>query len=152
MRREQGFSYVVVMFLVAIVALLTARALENVLTTARRDKEAELLWVGRTLRDAIGDYHRSTPGSDKKYPKKLADLLDDKRDSGAPRRSLRKVYRDPISGAKEWGEVRTENGELIGVFSLSTQRPLRRKAVGPDLPGFDDAESYQQWRFIYEAN
>lgn len=152
MRRQQGFSYVVVMFLVAIVALLTARALENALTAARRDKEAELLWVGRSLRDAIGDYYRSTPGSDKKFPQKLADLLDDRRDSGALRRSLRKVYRDPISGAKEWGEVKTEKGELIGVYSLSTQRPLRRKGVGPDLPGFDDAQTYQQWRFIYKAN
>lgn len=152
MRREQGFSYVVVMFLVAIVALLTARALENGLTSARRDKEAELLWVGRTYRDAIGDYYRSTPGSEKKFPKNLVDLLEDKRDSGALRRSLRKVYRDPISGAKEWGEVKTEKGELIGVYSLSTQRPLRRKGVGPDLLGFDDAATYQQWRFIYKAN
>lgn len=149
-RQEQGFSYVIVMFLVAILSFIAVRAQENILTSERRFKEAELLMVGQAYRDAIRDYCVNSPGSDKKYPMELKDLLEDKRDS-ALRRSLRRLYRDPMTGSKDWGLVKTENGELIGVHSLSLLRPIKRDGFPAELAGFSNAATYQNWRFVYQA-
>jgi len=39
MRQQGGFSYVIVMFLVAALSLASVRALENTLVSEQRDKE-----------------------------------------------------------------------------------------------------------------
>ncbi|MBA5689976.1 type II secretion system protein [Rugamonas apoptosis] len=151
MIRQRGFSYVIVMFLVAIVAIISARAMGNTLTAERRAKEDELLWVGQAYRHAIQAYYDGSPGTAKVYPKQLKDLLLDGRGT-LIRRPLRALYRDPISGSRDWGLVKTEAGDLIGVYSLSTLKPLKRDGFPPDLPGFSNAASYQSWRFVYLAS
>jgi type II secretory pathway pseudopilin PulG len=148
MRRQRGFSYVVVMFLVAVLSIASARALENSMMTERRRKEAQLLRVGQIYRDAIRDYYIGTQGSAKQLPKTVDDLLLDVR-SGALRRPLRKRYRDPITDATQWGAIYKDE-RLIGVYSLSPLRPLKRDGFAPEQKGFNHAATYQDWLFIYE--
>src|SRR5471032_148267 len=104
MRRQQGFSYVIVMFLVAVLSIVSVRALENTLTAERRDKEAQLLMIGQAYADAIAAYYNGSPGTEKRWPKKPDDLLLDARANSIVR-PLRKLYRDPITGSKVWGYV-----------------------------------------------
>jgi type II secretory pathway pseudopilin PulG len=148
MRREQGFSYVIVMFLVAVLSIVSVRGLENSLTAERREKEADLLRVGQAYRNAIMDYYQSSPGTEKALPAKPEDLLLDQR-ATRTRRPLRKLYRDPITGAKEWGYVYKDD-RLIGVYSLSTAKPLKREGFPLELMNFKDAATYQNWRFVYD--
>ena len=149
MVRQSGFTYVIVMFLVAVLSIIAVRALENTLTAERRDKEAQLLLIGQAYADAIGAYYNGSPGTEKRWPQKPEDLLLDQRTSRAFR-MIRKLYRDPITGSKEWGYV--YNGDdLVGVYSLSTQKPLKRDQFPPNQVGFRNANSYQDWKFVYVA-
>ncbi|HTD05250.1 type II secretion system protein [Undibacterium sp.] len=151
MRKEGGFSYLIAMFLVAVLAIISVRALENSLTAERRDKEAQLLMVGKAYRDAIRDYYEGTPGTAKAYPAELELLLLDTRPTRLVRR-LRKLYRDPVTGSAEWGIVRSESGGVMGVFSLSTQKPYKSDGFPIELMSFTNAKRYQDWRFVYQPN
>ncbi len=51
--RQHGFSYLIAMFLVASLSLIAVRGLQNALTEERREKEAEVLFVGQAYRTAI---------------------------------------------------------------------------------------------------
>lgn len=149
MRHQRGFSYPIAMFLVALLALVSARALENSQTAERRDKEAELLLVGQAYRDAIRSYFDNSPGTAKVYPPELTALLQDARTTRV-RRHLRKLYRDPITASAEWGVVRTPEGAVKGVYSLSNVRPLKSGGFPDELSGLAGAGHYREWLFVYE--
>ena len=149
-RREGGFTYVIVMFVVAVLSILSVRALENSLTNARRDKEEELLFVGQAYRDAIRSYYDNTPGTAKEYPPDLTSLLLDNRTT-TTRRPLRKLYRDPVTGSDQWGLVLTEDGKRIkGVYSLSQQQPIKAGGFPDELAAFVAAKTYRDWQFVYQ--
>ena len=121
-------------------------------TTVQREKERELLFVGDQFRKAITQYYDGTPGGAKQFPNSLDDLLKDAR-YPTTRRHLRKVYRDPMTGKREWGLVRGPGESIMGVYSLSKQAPMKRANFPPDYASFERAESYAAWRFAYsEAN
>ncbi len=150
MRRQGGFSYAIAIFLVAVVALVSVRALENTMTAERRDKERELMAVGQAYRNAIKTYYDNSPGTSKTYPPDLEALLLDARATRL-RRPLRKLYRDPITGRKEWGIVRTEDGVgITGVYSLSPLKPFKRDGFAVEQKSFVNAREYRQWQFVYE--
>ena len=147
--RQQGFSYVVVMFLVAILSIVSVRALETTLTNERREKEAELLWRGQAYRDAIRDYYLNAPGTSQVYPSQLKDLLYDQRFT-QPRRPLRKLYRDPMTEDGQWQLVHDAAGKLIGVRSRSTLKPLKQDGFPAELQGFAHAAHYSDWQFVFQ--
>ncbi len=115
-------------------------------TTAQREKEAELLFVGEQYRRAIESYQRHSPGAEKPYPPSLADLLQDRR-LPMPVRHLRRLYPDPITGRPEWGLVRDAQGGIVGVYSLSEGRPIKQTGFAAAQEGFEAASSYREWVF-----
>lgn len=147
-RRQDGFSYVVAMFMVAVVAIVSVRALENSMTRERRAKEAELLIVGQAYRDAIRSYYENSPGTAKTYPANLEALLLDTRTTRM-RRPLRKLFRDPISASQAWGLVRSESGGVMGVYSLSNLKPMKIDGFPNELSSFKNAKRYKDWQFVY---
>jgi type II secretory pathway pseudopilin PulG len=149
MRRQGGFSYVIVLFAVAILAVLSARALENSMMKERREKEAELMFVGQAYRNAVRSYYEQSPGTTKSYPGNLDDLIADNRTTTL-RRHLRKRYRDPVTGSTEWGIVKNEDGKIMGVYSLSQQAPVKTGAFPSELTEFANARRYQDWLFVYK--
>jgi type II secretory pathway pseudopilin PulG len=154
MRQQQGFSYVIVMFLVAVVSIISVRAMENTQTTLRREKEAELLMVGQAYRNAIRSYYENSPGSIKNYPQKadgLSRLVNDSGRTTRTQRHLRQLYRDPITGNKDWGLVYSGDN-VIGVYSLSSQEPVKKDGFPPELASFKNARTYSAWRFVYQPN
>lgn len=146
--RQDGFSYVVVMFLVATLSIISVRAIENTLTRERREQEAELLMRGAAYRNAIRQYYLGAPGSVQSYPKDLKALLHDDR-LARPTRPLRRLYRDPMSRSGEWGLVYSESGDLIGVQSLSKARPVKRAGFPKEFSNFANAQRYSDWKFVY---
>lgn len=144
-----GFTYLALLFAIAVMGVVMAGAGQVWHAAAKREKERELLFVGNQFREAIGRYYESSPGA-KQFPAKLEDLVEDKRFPKS-KRHLRKVYVDPVTGTRQWGLVQ-EQGRITGVFSLSTEPPLKTgnfesKADEP----FAAAKSYKDWRFVFRA-
>lgn len=148
-KKQEGFSYLIALFLVAVLSILTVRAMENVATTARREKEAALMAIGMEYRRAILLYYENSPGTAKAYPKSLSDLLLDDRATKIAR-PLRRLYRDPITNQADWGLVKTQDGGVMGVYSLSTGKPMKHKGFPPELSYFEVATTYQDWKFSYQ--
>lgn len=150
MRGQRGFSYPIAMFLVAVLGLISARALENILIQEKRSREAELLSVGKAYRDAIRRYYEGSPGTVKKYPENLTLLLLDPRPT-RPSRPLRKLFRDPITGSTDWGLITTETGAIKGVYSRSGLKPVKADGFAAEFSHFKDAQRYSDWVFVYEG-
>jgi hypothetical protein len=78
----------------------------------------------------------------------LQELLRDTRFPN-PRRHLRKIFVDPVSGRAEWGLVRAgEGGRILGVFSLSQAQPLKLAKFDARFPGFENREHVSEWKFM----
>lgn len=142
---QRGFTYLGLLFAVAAMGILLAAAAGVWETAARREREAELLFIGNEFRNAIGSYYSHTPDAAKQYPLTLEDLLQDTR-SPMPHRHLRKLYRDPFTHSTEWGLVRA-GGRIIGVHSLHDGKPVRTSFSGRDK-AFEGLTKYSEWQFL----
>lgn len=151
MRAQSGYTYVVVLFVVAIASIVATRAMENGGVNERRVREEQLLWVGTQFRNAIRSYYANSPGTVSTYPPSLDALLDDNRTS-RKRRHLRRIYRDPLTGNAEWGIVRNEAGLVTGVYSLASGVPFKTGGFAKEMSGFETAKTYQDWKFEFQGN
>jgi type II secretory pathway pseudopilin PulG len=129
-RRERGYSYLAVLFLVALTAAGLAALGQAWSTAAQREKERELAFRGGEIARAIAAYARATPNPPQQYPKRLEDLLEDGR-SFKPRHHLRRLYVDPFTGAADWVLVPEpgQPGTFSAVRSRSEQALLREFAA-----------------------
>jgi len=146
---HRGFTYVGVLILVALAGVALAGVGQLWSTASKRDKEAQLLFVGGEFRRAIGSYYESSPGA-KQFPQKLEDLLEDRR-LPVIRRHLRKIYADPIIGKPEWGLVKYGD-HIIGVHSVSGDKPLKTAGFKQEDEAFKGSGAYFEWRFVYEPS
>ena len=144
-RRQHGFGYLLVLFALATMGLSLAGAGQVWQAVAQRDKEAELLFIGNQFRLAIGSYHATTPDAVRQYPASLEELLEDKR-LPVPRRHLRQIYRDPMTGSTEWGLVKVGN-RIVGVHSLSDKKAFKTEFLGRDA-ALVGTTHYEQWVFV----
>lgn len=143
---QSGFTYLTVLFIVAMLGgglALTGEVWHGAL---QREKEAELLFVGGEYRRAIGRYYLNA--NRRVYPRSLDDLLKDPRDA-ATVRHLRKRYADPLTGKAEWGIVKGPDGGIMGVHSSSEDKPLKIANFRVTEKGFDNSEKYSDWKFVY---
>jgi type II secretory pathway pseudopilin PulG len=144
---EKGYTFIWIMFAVALAGVALAGAGQVWKTEARREKEKELLFIGEQFRLAIGSYYENSPGA-KRYPDSLEKLLSDNR-FPTVRRHLRKIFYDPMTGVAEWGLISRPGVGVIGVHSLSTQKPLKKANFHERYAAFSKADSYREWKFIY---
>lgn len=161
---QHGFTYLWLLLVVALMGAGLAVVGELHQTAAQRDREQELLSIGRQFRAALVSYHDAQrydrpaaagpaaagpaglgPVDSRQRPASLQELLQDPRFPGI-KRHLRRVYVDPMTGKAEWGLV-MENGRIAGIHSLSTAAPVKQAGFeGPDL-AFQGAEQYRGWVF-----
>jgi type II secretory pathway pseudopilin PulG len=137
------------MFAVAIAGLLLAVTSEVSSQSRQREKEKELLYIGGQFREAIALYYQRTPGTVKRYPEKLEELLEDKRYLSM-QRYLRRVYPDPITGKSQWGTIAAPGGGIMGVHSLSDQHPIKSANFDTADQSFAGGQRYSDWKFLYE--
>jgi len=148
MRGAAGFTYLAVLFVVAIMGVGLALTGEVWYTAARREKEAELLFIGNQYRKAIERFYRGGPAP--QYPRNIEDLLKDPR-RPTPERYLRRLYPDPMSGKSDWGIVKAPDGGVMGVYSLSQEQPLKSAGFLPRDQAFAGTAQYADWKFVYSA-
>ena len=135
---QAGFTYLMLLWWVALSGLMLAAMAQSWVLDARRAREAELIWRGEQFRLAIEAYASVPVGEGQsQLPRRLEDLLEDRR-SGELQRHLKRIWPDPITGRSEWGLVREGDG-IKGVHSLSPAPPV-------NAPG--GITRYNQWRFV----
>jgi len=141
-KHQNGFTYVVVLVALVVIALLAQAATQLDSYTVRADKEQELLFRGQAYQSAIEAYYRAG----NRYPRRLQDLLQDPRFHA--KKYLRRLYKDPLTRG-EWKLVLAPDGGIAGVASNSKQAPLKKGNFPNKLADFDNAPSYSQWIFAY---
>jgi type II secretory pathway pseudopilin PulG len=143
--RERGFTYLTVLFAVALMGLGLALTGEVWQTALTREREAQLLYAGNQYRRAIERYYLSGP---RQFPRTLDDLLKDPRKPGTER-YLRKLYFDPLTGKSEWGTVKAPDGGIMGVYSLAEDKPIKVAGFAFANREFEGAAKYSDWKFLY---
>jgi type II secretory pathway pseudopilin PulG len=146
-RGPAGYTYLYVMFLVVVMGLASTVATRQWKTEIRREREAELLFRGDQIRQAIGLYYLTARAGFNAYPRSLDDLVKDP-NSSATRRYLRKLYKDPITG-KDF-ELIKEGDYVKGVRSSSTATPTKKGNFPKEYEEFATKSSYRDWVFEYK--
>ena len=145
--RQQGFTYLGLVILLAIMGLVGAAALKVDALLARASAEQELLETGAAFSAALDSYAAATPQGKPTQPPTLQDLLRDTRFPGI-KRHLRKMFVDPISGKAEWGITYVgDKVGVIGVYSLSQAQPLKLANFDERFQNFDNKTHYADWKF-----
>jgi len=146
---ETGFTYLGILIAMALFGVALAATGELWRTAAQREREQELLFVGNQYRQAFMNYYATTPVGKPRYPRALEELVEDNR-FPVPRRHLRRVYLDPMSGNAEWGLIEAPGGGIAGVHSRSEAKPLKIGNFAPPDVKFEGAERYSDWKFVFE--
>jgi type II secretory pathway pseudopilin PulG len=145
---ERGFTYIGLLVAVTIMGLLLTVVSRVWSTTERREREAQLLWVGHEYRLAIASYY----ASGNRFPDTLQQLLQDER-FPIPLRHLRRLYPDPMTGKADWTLILTADGQrIMGVASSSNTTPIKRTAFDLIDAAFEHTDCYCAWQFVYSPN
>ena len=139
-------SYLALLLAVAITSGALAAGATLWSQVQRRERERQLLWAGDQIRRAIVAYSQNGADQVSPYPQTLQDLLLDPR-SPARRRFLRQIYDDPMTRSTDWGLIRNPQGRIVGVYSRSDARPLKKGRFPAPYDDFELAASYADWRF-----
>ena len=146
--RQHGFTYIGLLIAVAVIAAAGAVVLEAGAGLQRRDQETELLAIGQEFRAALKSYAEATPVGQPDAPREITELLRDARQPGILRH-LRRLYHDPLTGKADWAIVRSPEGRIIGLHSLSPTPSYRQSGFPVGLEAFAKATRHDEWVFAY---
>ena len=146
----KGFTYLSALLLVMVMGVMLGAVGLSWKTVMQREREEELLFRGMQYKNAITRWYKPRPGQHQPTPlRELKDLLDDPR-SLTTVRYLRRLYTDPFTG-KEWNVIADPSKGISGVFSPSTEKPMKVGGFPDELSDFAGKESYADWKFIYNS-
>jgi type II secretory pathway pseudopilin PulG len=146
-RRQDGFTYLSLVILVAIIGMATAATLKMGAVIQRSRAEQQLLDIGAAYSDALQSYADATPAGMPTQPPSLNELLRDPRFPGV-RRHLRRIYVDPMTGGAEWGIVYLSgNAGVLAVYSLSDAKPVKIGNFPPRFATLAGKQKVSEWRF-----
>jgi len=146
-KASRGYTYLGLLFLLAIVGAVLARYGEVEATIGQRERERELLFRGFEIKRAIESYARTTPAGTGRWPTSLQDLVVDRRHAD-PKYHLRRAYVDPFTRQADWVLLPAADSAsgFAGVRSKARIRPVH---VPKGLVG-DTANCICDWRFLAE--
>jgi type II secretory pathway pseudopilin PulG len=150
-RLNAGFTYIGVLFAVALMGISLALIATVTSQIQQREKERQLLFIGKQFMQAINSYYAyENPliGQLKQLPKKLEDLVEDRR-AATIQRHLRKIFFDPFAASIEWGLIKDANNGIVGVYSKSEAKPIKVANFDQEFAAFADKQHYSDWKFIY---
>ncbi|MDM5179428.1 type II secretion system protein [Massilia sp. DJPM01] len=149
--RAGGFTYLGLIILVTIVGLVGAASLKVGALMQRAAAEEELLDIGAAFSDALRSYAAATPPGQPQQPPSLQELLKDPRFPN-PRRHLRKIFVDPITGKAEWGIMYlTDKQGVLGVYSLSNAQPLKVGNFDARFLNMENKTRFSDWKFTLSS-
>jgi type II secretory pathway pseudopilin PulG len=145
-RPAAGLVLLALLIMLVLIGVAALGAAEVWATSVKREREAELLFVGDQYRRAILSYWKVSPGR-RAYPPSIDVLLTDNRFPN-PVHHLRRVYRDPMTETGEFEPIIQANA-LMGVHSTSDAAPIKKANFAQPYKQFESAETYAQWQFIF---
>jgi type II secretory pathway pseudopilin PulG len=145
---SRGVVLLALLLTLGIGSALAMRAIDSWSAARQREDETELLFIGSQFQDALRSYYLKSPGTARRLPATLNQLLLDDRFPN-PVRHLRRIYVDPMTGSPEWGLV-VESNQIRGVYSLSTRTPKRRTNFLPRFAALESKATYAEWVFVPE--
>lgn len=148
--RQRGFTYLLLLFIVAAGGVAAATLGTRWQTQAQREREAELLFRGGQIREALQRYHDQTPAGLPPRPQQLDELLVDDR-GGPVRHPLRQLYADPFTGQPDWVLLRDADGGIVGLHSRASLPLLRRRGLPPGVSGDGAATTTDEWQFLADT-
>jgi type II secretory pathway pseudopilin PulG len=148
-----GFTYIGLLIAVVILGVALSAVGTVWRTQMQREREQELLYIGRDFRAAVAAYVNSNGGG-RQFPQDINDLLEDKR-GPEPRHYLRRFYADPMTGAQDWTIIQADSlgfagfTGIVGIASSSNAAPLKKDGFLTSEDTFKDAAGYSDWKFVY---
>ena len=134
---QAGVTYLFAMILVVAMSISLMGVTQQWSVIMKRDREAELLFRGTRIKEAIeryvADFEVQKATRPNRWPRTLEELT-----KKNPKRYLQAVYTDPITG-KDFDLIKIGD-ELHGVRSTSTDVPY-------DQVHFKNVKTYQAIRF-----
>ena len=105
MRNARGYTLVALMIGITVMSILIASVLPLASAERQRDREAELIFRGRQYAEGIRTYRRRYG----RYPNSLKEML------ATRPRTLRKLWKDPMTESDNWGLITTIGAPIIPV-------------------------------------
>jgi len=168
MRNRAGYSLVILMLAIFVLAVGLLIAIPVWQTQIQREKEEELIFRGRQFVEAVRLCQKKNPGT---FAKSLDELVQ--------KRFLRRLYKDPMTSDGKWNvilqyESRPQTMSAPAGRAFQTQTSPRQVLVVPqdNLSAVDnprilgvvsaspkksfriyyEAETYDQWLFFFGAD
>jgi type II secretory pathway pseudopilin PulG len=116
MKRQDGYTFIILMAMIAILAIGLLAAVPVWQTQIRREAEEELIFRGRQYVEAVRLFNRKNPG---RFPATVDDLVE--------ARCLRRPFPDPMTKDGEWDLVLAADG---GAGAHALQLSLRQLPPG----------------------
>lgn len=134
MRREEGFTLLGLLVVVALVNISLAVAMTSWVTIGKRAKEAELIWRGQQYVRALRCYQEQEGA----LPEELDELLDND--------CIRALYPEPMSSSGEWRVIRESELQqsATGRDAVVGSADERLDAIDRELSFFDDVRAAGQ--------
>jgi type II secretory pathway pseudopilin PulG len=147
LKSSAGFTFIAAMIIVIIMGIMLGAVGQTWQTIMKRENEAELLFRGGQILDAIDRYGKR-PSVPKIPIKDLKDLVEDPR-SLQKVHHLRKVYLDPMTN-KDFDLIKDPTRGIIGVASTSKEKPIKVdfKNMTGAYKTFDKKDKYSDWKFV----
>lgn len=156
LKQSSGFAYVMLLVAVAVLSVFAAGSLQLGSQLSRQHAEQALLDVGGEFQRALYSYSGTTATGNggggnaaanlARGPRTIEELLRDGR-TASTKRHLRQLYADPMTGSTQWGVIKDPAGFILGIYSKSSERPIKQTNFDMLQAHFEDAESYSKWIF-----
>ncbi len=116
---ENGFGYLSILLLIMVMSITLGVATEKTDTALKREKEKELIFIGKQYQQAISSYYHQSPNGLKALPESMQALVSDTRFI-KNKHHLRKLFLDPMTN-QPWEIIRNAQHKVTGVRSRSSE-------------------------------
>lgn len=125
MKSARGYTLVAMMVGITIMMVMIAAVLPLASTESKRDREAELVFRGRQYAEGVRVFHRRYA----RYPNTLKEMID------ARPRTLRKLWKDPVTRSDKWGIISATLGAPIPGQTGNSGLPNSSSGLGGNTLG-----------------
>jgi type II secretory pathway pseudopilin PulG len=118
MKKTDGYTILLLMFMVFVMSIGLMIAVPVWQTQIQREKEEELIFRGKQYVEAIRLFQRKKPGT---FPKDFEELIEEK--------CLRKMFQDPMVPDGQWNLILMAQGPAARRTRQPARRPRRSSAT-----------------------
>jgi len=129
-RAQRGYALLMVIFMVALVIIMSAAVVPDIMQQGRREREKELIFRGKQFDRGIKMYYKKLG----KYPTSLDDLF---KELPGNLHLMRKAYKDPMNPVDgSWRLIYIGNGgQLINSLMFTSLADMAQKLKPPYSQG-----------------